>query len=238
MIVALRSFLGENDMMAYLVMMAVRLIELHRVLKPTGSLYLHCDPTASHYLKILLDAVFGKENYLNEVAWRRATSHNDARRFGKISDRILFYAKTASYVWNSDSVRLERSEQEIVKSFPSKDSRGRFRSENLTGPSHGQTSGESAKPWRGYDIIKRGRVWSTPRNGEYAKFIDQNLVPGYLEIDGIHARLDALDAAGLIVHPTRGFWPGLKRYAVADKGMAIQDLILEPIGFTNYTKGV
>ena len=68
---AMRAFLGDNDMMAYLAMMAVRLIELHRVLKPTGSLYLHCDPTASHYLKILLDGVFGPTNYLNEIIWRR-----------------------------------------------------------------------------------------------------------------------------------------------------------------------
>jgi adenine specific DNA methylase Mod len=71
MLRAMRSFLKENDMMAYLAMMAVRLIELHRVLKPTGSLYLHCDPTASHYLKILLDAIFGKDRFLNEIIWKR-----------------------------------------------------------------------------------------------------------------------------------------------------------------------
>ncbi len=76
MLRAMRGFLGENDMMAYLAMMAVRLIELHRVLKPTGSLYLHCDPTASHYLKILLDAVFGKDAFRNEIIWRRTGSHN------------------------------------------------------------------------------------------------------------------------------------------------------------------
>ena len=72
MLHAIRKFLGDNDMMAYLAMMAVRLIELHRVLKPTGSLYLHCDPTASHYLKILLDAVFGANFYRNEIIWKRA----------------------------------------------------------------------------------------------------------------------------------------------------------------------
>src|SRR5215210_4086300 len=74
MLRAMRSALGENDMMAYLVMMAVRLIELHRVLKPTGSLYLHCDPTASHYLKLLLDGVFGPRNFLNEVVWKRTNA--------------------------------------------------------------------------------------------------------------------------------------------------------------------
>ena len=77
MLRAMRGFLGENDMMAYLAMMAVRLIELHRVLKPTGSLYLHCDPTASHYLKILLDAVFGVPIFRNEIIWKRSTSHGN-----------------------------------------------------------------------------------------------------------------------------------------------------------------
>ncbi len=73
MLRAMRSFLGENDMMAYLAMMAVRLIELHRVLKSTGSLYLHCDPTASHYLKILLDAVFGARRFGAEIVWKRTS---------------------------------------------------------------------------------------------------------------------------------------------------------------------
>ena len=77
MLRAMRGFLGENDMMAYLAMMALRLIELHRVLKPTGSLYLHCDPTASHYLKILLDAVFGARNFRNEIIWKRSGSHSN-----------------------------------------------------------------------------------------------------------------------------------------------------------------
>ncbi len=76
MMQALRGFLGENDMMAYLTMMANRLLELHKVLKPTGSLYLHCDPTASHYLKIVLDGVFGKENFRNEITWKRTSAHS------------------------------------------------------------------------------------------------------------------------------------------------------------------
>ncbi len=80
MLDAMHGFLGENDMMAYLSMMAIRLIELHRVLKPTGSLYLHCDPTASHYLKILLDAVFGARNFRNEIVWKRQSAHSDAKR--------------------------------------------------------------------------------------------------------------------------------------------------------------
>jgi site-specific DNA-methyltransferase (adenine-specific) len=95
MLRAMRSFLRENDMMAYLAMMAVRLLELHRVLKPTGSLYLHCDPVASHYLKLLLDAVFGRERYLSEIIWKRTFAHgNVTTNFGDVTDTILFYAKS------------------------------------------------------------------------------------------------------------------------------------------------
>lgn len=101
LIQALRRFLGENDMMAYLVMMAIRLIELHRVLKHTGSLYLHCDPTASHYLKLILDAIFGHENFRNDITWKRADAHNDAKnKYPSISDSILFYTKTSRFLFN------------------------------------------------------------------------------------------------------------------------------------------
>jgi adenine specific DNA methylase Mod len=97
MLRAMRSFLKENDVMAYLTMMAVRLIELHRVLKPTGSLYLHCDPTASHYLKILLDAVFRPVNFRTEIIWKRSSAHSDAKQgrqqHGRIHDTLLFYTK-------------------------------------------------------------------------------------------------------------------------------------------------
>lgn len=95
-----RTFLGDSDMLAYLAMMAPRLVELHRVLKPTGSLYLHCDPTASHYLKMLLDAVFGPERFLNEVTWKRTHSHgNVGRNFGSICDALLAYTRTDAYTW-------------------------------------------------------------------------------------------------------------------------------------------
>ncbi len=102
MLRAMRSFLKENDMMAYLAMMAVRLIELHRVLKPTGSLYLHCDPTASHYLKILLDAIFGKLNFKNEIIWQRSAPKGHAySRFPTTHDVILSYDKGTRATWNA-----------------------------------------------------------------------------------------------------------------------------------------
>ncbi len=100
MIAAMRQFIGTNQMMAYLVMMTARLGELHRILKPTGSLYLHCDPTASHYLKIILDTIFGPANFRNEIVWKRADAHNDPKKYGNIQDVILFYTKSDNYTWN------------------------------------------------------------------------------------------------------------------------------------------
>ena len=101
MIGALYGFIGPSQMMAYLVMMAARLLELHRVLKPTGSLYLHCDPTASHYLRILLDTIFGPANFMNQIVWQRSDTHNDAKRqFPAISDHVLAYSKTKTYTFN------------------------------------------------------------------------------------------------------------------------------------------
>ena len=101
---AMRSFLGQNDMMAYLTMMAQRMVELHRVLKPTGSIYLHCDPTASHYLKLLMDAVFGPTRFRTEITWKRTSAHSDTRQgrrqHGRIHDILLFYTKSDDWQWN------------------------------------------------------------------------------------------------------------------------------------------
>jgi len=115
MIGALRDFIGENQMMAYLVMMTIRLLELRRVLKPTGSLYLHCDPTASHYLKIVLDAVFGKENFRNEIIWCYTGPSKVTANFPKKHDVILFYAKSDDSVFNADHIRIPYSEESLSR---------------------------------------------------------------------------------------------------------------------------
>lgn len=130
MLKAMRSALGENDMMAYLVMMAVRLIELHRVLKPTGTLYLHCDPTASHYLKVLLDAIFSKERFENEIVWLRTHSHNmPARSYIRQNDHILYYSKSEKMTFNP--IYLEYGDAQM-KRFK-RDEQGRlYKAENLT----------------------------------------------------------------------------------------------------------
>ena len=138
MIASMRRFLKESDMMAYLVMMSNRLLELHRVLKPTGSLYLHCDPTASHYLKIVLDAVFDPENFRNEIIWKRKTGRGDTggttKRFGTMTDIILFYGKTEDTTFNM--VYKENDPDYIEKFFKYVDENGRrYASDNLSSPS-------------------------------------------------------------------------------------------------------
>jgi site-specific DNA-methyltransferase (adenine-specific) len=140
--IAFRTFLGDNDMLAYLAMMAPRLVELRRVLKPTGSIYLHCDPTASHYLKLLMDAVFGSENFRNEITWKRRVGMSSAvhksNRFGTCTDIILFYAKSANArffpQYNKDSAEYQAY---IAKRFTMVDEQGRrFRTDNLTNPAY------------------------------------------------------------------------------------------------------
>jgi len=139
MLRAMRSFLKENDVMAYLSMMAVRLLELHRVMKPTASLYLHCDQSASHYLKILLDAVFGPENYRNEITWKRKAgrgeTNNAAIRFGVTTDTILFYARSQKALFQRQY--RANSEDYIESKFTHDDGDGRrYRLDNITSPSY------------------------------------------------------------------------------------------------------
>ena len=133
---AFYTFLGGSDMMAYLTMMSARLVELRRVLKPTGSLYLHCDDAASHYLKLLLDAIFGLENFQNDITWKRTTAHNDPNRFGRITDRILFYSRSSQKAFNR--ITGEYSEAQLSR-YKYEDKRGRFRAENLTAPHYSPT---------------------------------------------------------------------------------------------------
>ncbi len=226
---------GES-MAGYLTFMAIRLIEMHRVLKRTGSIYLHCDDTASHYLKSVMDSLFGPGNYRNNIVWRRATAHNDPKRFGRILDHLIFYSKGTNPRWNGGSIASPKSEEELQRAYPSKDERGRYRADNLTGPRHNAERGSpSTMPWKGYDVYAGNRVWSAPKTGKYAEYVERNFIPGYRQIEGVHERLDALDEAGLIHHPKNGKWPGLKRYADADLGNPPQNFFAEPLGFTNYS---
>ncbi len=153
MLKAMRSALGENDMMAYLAMMAVRLTELHRVLKPTGSLYLHCDPTASHYLKTLLDAIFDPRQYVNEIIWKRYGAHNDvgqgSQHFGRVHDTILFYSKTDKKHWTQLFMPLDADYVEETYRLVDEKTGRRFTTTPLTGPG-GAEKGNPVFEWHGH----------------------------------------------------------------------------------------
>ena len=213
---AFRLFLGDNDMLAYLSMMAPRLVELHRVLKPTGSLYLHCDPTASHCLKLLLDGIFGSDNFRNEIAWRRTGSHGGAKRWGPIHDTILFYSKSERYQWQR--VYQDYDAAYLEKYYRFKDKRGSYRLVLLTGA--GVRSGDSGKPWRGIDPTDSGRHWAVPRAALQKAYPSRDL-------SGLSTqeKLDLLDQAGLVYWPERGTVPSQKRYTDENPGVPIQDFI-------------
>ncbi len=150
---ALRAFLRENDMMAYLTCMAIRLLELHRVLKPAGSLYLHCDPTACHYLKIVLDAVFGKLSYRNEIVWKRTTTHSDSKTWSWVADTIFFYTKGTKFTWSTP--REAHSANYIATKYrhDDGDGRGLYRLDNMTSPN---PRPNMMYEWKGFPWPEKG----------------------------------------------------------------------------------
>ena len=214
-----------KSMQSYLCMMAVRLLEMQRVLKDAGSIYLHCDPTASHYLKLLMDSIFGREKFRNEVIWKRST-RSDGRRFGHTHDVLLSYGSQKA-TWND--VRIPYSADYMARFYRESDSLGTYKRADLTG--NGTRQGESGQPWTSkitglsLDPTSSGRHWAVPRTGRYADYIDAAIIPGYRTILGIHARLDALDEAGMIHWPKSGVgWPMLKRYANGADGQRLNDV--------------
>lgn len=224
MLRAMRSFLGDNDMMAYLAMMAVRLIELHRVLKPTGSLYLHCDPTASHYLKILLDAVFGKEAYKNEIIWRRTGSHNSTKRFGPIHDVIHYVTKSNKYLFRRQTRPYMRGH--VEKAFVKDGDRYRtnYSGNVLTGS--GTRNGLSGKPWMGFDPTAKGRHWALPSKlleGIESQFEGLNQTESF----------DKLYAMGAITIKEGDEWPSYQRWITEKDGQYLSDIW----AYQPYTEG-
>jgi DNA modification methylase len=198
-VAALRSGIGENQMMAYLVEMAVRLVELHRVLKPTGSLYLHCDPTASHYLKILLDAIFGPENFVNEVVWKRSTAHSDraqgSKHFGRLHDVLLVYGKSSAYSWNERYEPLSAEYTESHYGLVEPVTGRRYLLDNITGP------GGEAKGNPIYEVMGVKRYW------RYSK-----------------ERMAELIEQGRVIQPRPGAVPRFKRYLDESRGRPVQDI--------------
>ena len=162
---AFRRLLGDSNLVAYLAMMAPRLVELRRVLKPTGSIYLHCDPTASHYLKVLMDAVFGPVNFRNEIVWKRTTAHNDPKRYGANTDIILFYTKRDSWTWNPI---YKAHGKRYIGRFDRKDEDGRlWADDNLT--AKGLSGGGYEYEYKGVKSLWRVPLESMQRLDEEGK---------------------------------------------------------------------
>lgn len=178
-------------------MMAVRLVALRNVLKPSGSIYLHCDPTASHYLKMLMDATFGPQQFRNEIIWKRTSAHSSAKRYGPVHDVILFYGRSDATTWIGGYEAYGQAY--IEKRFARGDERP-WKDADLTGS--GVRHGETGKVWRGYDVTAKGRHWAyQPKT------------------------LNKLDKAGMIYWPDKeGGWPRLKKYLDTTKGVALQDV--------------
>ena len=195
---AFRALLGDTDMLAYLAMMAPRLVELRRVLKPTGSIYLHCDPTASHYLKLLLDAVFGPQHFRNEIAWKRTTAHSSARKFAPVHDVILYYGRSDRPTWNGPRTDYEPEYLDKYYKFDDGDRRLYWRADLCAA---GVRHGSSGKEWRGINPTDKGMHW---------KFTVE--------------RLDELDRQGRIYWPKRGTMPQYKRYRDELKGLSVPDM--------------
>jgi site-specific DNA-methyltransferase (adenine-specific) len=191
---ALHETLGTNDVMAYLVMMTARLIELHRVLKPTGSLYLHCDPTASHYLKLVLDQIFGPVNFRNEIVWQRTNVHNAAGQYGRIHDIILFYTKAELYTWNVVTLPYTSAQ---IKRYR-KDEQGRlYTGQDLTASRPDSNSGKFE--WRG-TMPPPSRGWGYTKEQLEKWWVEGKILTkrdGTPRMDGLKVYLDEMPGKSL-----------------------------------------
>jgi DNA modification methylase len=194
-------------------MMAPRLVEMRRVLKPTGSIYLHCDPTASRYLGVLMDAVFGAVNLRNEIIWKRTHAHGSSKRFGPLHDTIWYYSKSDEYTWTNPKSQHDPNYVQKHFRMSDPDTGRKFQPISLTGA--GIRHGDSGKPWRGVDPTAVGRHWALPGDA-LLRIGASNL--------SVQEGLDALDSAGLIYWPKSGTRvPRLKQFADELVGMALPD---------------
>jgi len=197
---SLHGFLGRSEMFAYIVQMAVRLVQLHRVLKPTGSLYLHCDTTASHYLKMVLDGIFGPKRFLNEITWKRSSAHSDTkqgmRRCGRIRDVLLLYTKSVRHTWNPVYVPHDESYVKAFYRHVEPETGRRYRLDNLTAARPG---GDTLYEWKGKKPYKN-RYWAYSRE-----------------------KMRQFEREGRLVY-TRTGMPCYKRYLDEMPGVPVQDL--------------
>ena len=203
---------------AYIAWMAVRLIECHRVLKPTGSLYLHCDPTANGYLRMLLDGIFGHARFQNEITWRRTNAHPlSIRKYEAITDTLLYYTAGADFTFNG--ARTPLTDQQIQALYSHSDKRGRFASTDLTG---GKQGGPDAyRPFKGVSP-SGGRAWAPPSLSKFPDWAQALLGSTYDDLAPLE-KCHALDEVGL-VHWTRTGRPRLKRHIEDEPTQTVPNL--------------
>jgi DNA modification methylase len=224
---AFEAYLHGSDMMAYLAMMAPRLVELRRVLKETGSIYLHCDPTASHYLKILMDAVFGPQFFQNEISWRRSSAHSDVkqgmRRCGRVRDVLLFFGKSSSNIWNV--VYTPYTEEYLASEYKHINGEGRhYKETDLTAARPG---GDTEFLWRVKRRVRRKERWDADLENEYLTpkaGWEYKGAPPYNGRFWAYSRenITAFYKSGHIVHRETGM-PRLIQFADEMPGVALQD---------------
>ena len=211
-----------RSMKSYLIMMGLRMLEMRRVLKNTGSIYLHCDPTASHYLKLLMDAVFGRDNFRNEVIWKRTSTKSLAKRYAVNTDRILYYVKSDGVTWNQQYTPYDN--EYIRKTFRGRDKHGRWGTVDLSG---GKAGSERAyMPLKGIEPPP-GRAWAPPARSKFPTSAKGLLPDNYETLDQL-AKCEALDDAGLLYWPNGEIGrPRWKKYLSMMPGVVAGDLILD-----------
>lgn len=202
----------QPHLLAYLIYMVQRLLHMKSILRPTGSIYLHCDPTASHYIKVMMDGIFGHANFQNEVIWKRTSAHNSAKRWGPVHDVILFYTASDKYIWNKVYQAYDESYTDNFYRHKGDDGR-RFHIGDLTGA--GIRHGESGMPWRDVNPTDKGRHWAPPRKFPGGEHVPKTTL----------AALDYLDKIGRVHWPTKGGVPRFRRYLEDMEGVQIQDVI-------------
>lgn len=221
---ALEKINTPRSAVAYLTTMALRLIYIHKSIKSTGSFYLHCDSTMSHYLKIVCDTVFGHQNYMNEIVWRRTSAHNDPKRFGRNTDRILFYVKSKNYYFQP--VYTEYTEKHIAQSYGYEDENGSFKSDDLTGPGINNNDPE----WKGFHPKNQGRSWSVPKTAIRSLISDEEAKQLTTT-----QKLDLLFENNLIMFTKNGT-PRFKRYLDTMQGAPAQELWTDISPLTSHAK--
>lgn len=210
----------QPHLLAYLIFMVQRLLHMKSILRPTGSIYLHCDPTASHYIKVMMDGIFGHQNFRNEIVWKRTFAHGGSTRWGDIHDTILFYTASDHYTWNR--VTQKHDADYVDDKYRYVDERGRYRLVVLTGPE--VRNGSAGKPWRGYNPTDSGRHWAVPKRAIETLRSEGVPIPG-----DQHDQLELLYEHGYIRFPQkRGGAQGVPEFKLyLTDGQPIQDMILD-----------